>query len=338
MAISPVAVQRGLFLFLCLVWGTNWLAMKAGTAEVPPGLFSGLRWSVAGAVLVAFLALRGDPVRVAPYLYGRILFISVMMIPLNAVIMLYGLRYISSGLAAVLNSALTPIAMVGFAAMLGQERFSLRHLGALAVGVLGVVVLYGPKAAVGELDRWELLGAAGVVLGNLSYCFSSVLARPLMRSVSPVHLVAVTNVTGGIVLLVLSLAFEPGALAAARLDWGATAWLSWWYLLLPASLGATIIYFRLMRDWGAGRVGTYAFISPVVAVLLGIAVYDEQVGAFDLAGMALMLAAAGLALFRPAGKEVTPPPAAMTPATAMPQAVTLPASPPPDPAGSPRPR
>jgi len=300
MALSQAAIQRGLFLFLCLVWGTNWLAMKAGTAEVPPGIFSGLRWSVAGAVLLIFLALRGDPVCVPPRLWGRIVWVSVMMIPLNAVVMLYGLRYVSTGLAAVLNSALTPIAMVGFAAMLGQERFSRRHLGALAVGVVGIMVLFGPKAAAGALDTLEILGAAGVVLGNLAYCYSSVAARPLMRSLPPVHLVAITNFIGGMVLLVLSLAFEPGAREAASLNWGVVAWASWWYLLLPASLGATIIYFRLLRDWGAGRVGTYAFISPVVAVLLGILVAGEHVGLVDALGMALMLGAAGLALYHPA--------------------------------------
>ena len=299
MALSPAATQRGLFLFLCLVWGTNWLAMKAGTAEVPPGIFSGLRWTVAGAVLLLFLALRGDPVRVPARLWGRVVWVAVMMIPLNAVIMLYGLRHIGSGLAAVLNSALTPIAMVGFAALLGQEQFSRRHLGALAVGVVGVLVLYGPKAAVGDLDRLEILGASGVVLGNLAYCYSSVAARPLMRSLPPVHLVAVTNFIGGAVLLVFALAFEPGAWQAAGLRWSAVAWASWWYLLLPASLGATIIYFRLMRDWGAGRVGTYAFISPVVAVVLGIVAAGERVGPVDAVGMALMLGAAALALHRP---------------------------------------
>ncbi len=299
MALSPAAIQRGLFLFLCLVWGTNWLAMKVGTAEVPPGLFSGLRWSVAGAALLVFLALRGTPVRVPPRLWGRIVWVSVMMIPLNAVIMLYGLRHISSGLAAVLNSALTPIAMVGFAAMLGQERFSRRHLGALAVGVVGILVLYGPRAAIGDLETLEILGATGVVLGNLAYCYSSVAARPLMRTLPPVHLVAITNFIGGAILLAFALAFEPGAREAARLQWSPLAWATWWYLLLPASLGATIISFRLMRDWGAGRVGTYAFISPIVAVLLGIAAADERLTPTDAAGMTLVLAAAGVALHRP---------------------------------------
>jgi len=300
MALSPAATQRGMFAFLCLVWGTTWLAMKAGVSEVPPGLFSGLRWSAAGAVLLAIRAVRGDPIRVSPRLFGRLLFVSVMMISVNAVIMLYGLRHITSGLAAVLSSALTPVALLGFAAMLGQERFSTRHLGALALGVAGILLLFGPKAAVGELDTLELLGALGVVVGNLSYCFASVLSRPLMRSISPTHLVALTNFMGGVVLLVGSLLFEPGARAAMRLDWGATAWIAWWYLLLPGSLGATIIYFRLVRDWGAGRTGTYAFISPVVAVLLGITWFGERVGLMDALGMTLMLGAAGLALRRTA--------------------------------------
>ncbi len=299
MPLSPAARQRGLFAFLCVVWGTTWLAMKTGTAEVPPGLFSGLRWSVAGAVLYGVLALRGERVRVPPRLWGRVLLVSVLMISLNAIIMLYGLRHVPSGLAAVISSALTPIAMVGFAAMMGQERFSARHLVALAVGVAGVVVLFGPKAAVGSLDTAELLGVAGVVTGNLCYCFSSVLARPLMRTIPPVHLVAVTNLAGGLILLALALPFEPGALEAARLGWSAAAWLSWWYLLLPASLGATIIYFRLVRDWGAGRTGSYAFVSPVVAVLVGIAIAGEAVTLPDLAGMAMMLGAAFLALRKP---------------------------------------
>ena len=181
MALSPAAIQRGLFLFLCLVWGTNWLAMKAGTAEVPPGLFSGLRWSVAGAALLVFLALRGTPVRIPPRLWGRIIWVSVMMIPLNAVIMLYGLRHISSGLAAVLNSALTPIAMVAFAAMLGQERFSRRHLAALAVGAFALALFRGGRRFGGGIAT---LLAVQLTLGILA------IQLPQNPHVRTVHLVS----------------------------------------------------------------------------------------------------------------------------------------------------
>jgi len=88
--------------------------------------------------------------------------------------------------------------------------------------------------------------------------------------------------------------------AALDFKWGVAAWAGWLFLLLPGSLGATIIYFVLVRDWGASRAGTYAFVSPVIAVLLGVAVYGEAVGLLDALGMALMLGAAALVIRRAA--------------------------------------
>ena len=199
-------------------------------------------------------------------------------------------------MAAVINSALTPIALLGFGIALGQERFSWRQAAGIALGIAGLLLLFGPAALSGDLDRWELLGAVGVLAGCLSYCAGSVLARPLMRSVPPVEVAAMTNVIGGSILLVGSLLFEPGATDALTGGWGAAAWAAWWYLLLPGSLGASIIYFLLVRDWGASRAGTYAFVSPVIAVILGLVVYSERLRATDAAGMALMLAAAALLL------------------------------------------
>ena len=113
-----------MFAFICFVWGTTWLAMKVGIATVPPGMFAGLRWTVAGAVLLLILrATRGagrPPLRLVP----RLAFVSVLLITLNQVIQLYGLKYITAGLAAVISSALTPIALLGFAVAFGQERFT----------------------------------------------------------------------------------------------------------------------------------------------------------------------------------------------------------------------
>jgi drug/metabolite transporter (DMT)-like permease len=101
-----------------------------------------------------------------------------------------------------------------------------------------------------------------------------------------------------VMLLVLSFAFEPGARAAMAGNWGVAAWAGWLYLLIPGSLGGTIIYFLLVRDWGASKTGTYAFVSPVIAVGLGAAVYGERVTMTDGLGIALMLGAAGIALKR----------------------------------------
>jgi drug/metabolite transporter (DMT)-like permease len=75
-----------------------------------------------------------------------------------------------------------------------------------------------------------------------------------------------------------------------------SVWLAWVYLLIPGSLLSTVIYFLLVRDWGASRVGTYAFISPVIAVVLGATLFGEHVEIADVMGMALMLVAAAIVL------------------------------------------
>jgi drug/metabolite transporter (DMT)-like permease len=298
LAVSPAVVQRLLFAFVCLVWGSNWLAMKFGIAVVPPGVFSGTRWATAGLLLVLWRWWRGAPPRINPRSFPRLLLVSLMLVTVNAPVLLYSLLYVGSGLASVINSALTPISLLGFAVVLGQERFRLRQAGAIGLGIAGILVLFGPDVLAGRVDTMTLLGAAGVILSCLIYSLGSVLAIPLMRGMAPTELAGMSNLIGGAVLLVLSLVFEPGAVAAMAGDWGWAAWLSWLFLLLPASLGATVIYFMLVRDWGASRTGSYAFISPVIAVLLGVTVLSEQVHLTDAIGMALMLAAAALVLRR----------------------------------------
>jgi drug/metabolite transporter (DMT)-like permease len=222
----------------------------------------------------------------------------VLMVALNQVIQLYGLRFVPAGLAAVLSSALTPISLLGFSVMLGQERFRWRQVGAIALGVAGILVLFGPQALAGTLSWREVLGAIGVIVGCLCYSLGSVLARPLMRTMPPAEVAAVTNLVGGALLLVAALAVEPGAVAALGGEWGWPAFVGWLWLLLPGSLGATLIYFLLVRDWGASRTGTYAFVSPVVAVVIGMWLFGERVTFFDVVGIVLMLSAAGMVLRR----------------------------------------
>lgn len=273
--------------------------MKIGTAVVPPALFGGLRWTAAGTILLAGLRLRhGSRLRIPWHLSGRILGVALLLITVNQVFMLYSLRVVGSGLAAVVNCALTPLSLLGFAIAMGQERLNRRIAVAMALGVAGVFVLFGPAALAGRLDGLVLLGALGIVAGTLVYSFGSVLARPLMRTVSTTLLAGLINLSGGLVLLVLSLLFEPGAWAAMDLNWGLTAWGTWLFLLGPAALMASTIFLMLVRDWGASKAGSYAFVSPIIAVLLGLFISGEPLHALDAVGMVLMLAGAWVALKR----------------------------------------
>ena len=297
-AASLAARQRALFAVLCFVWGTTWLGMKVGIAVVPPGVFAGTRWTAAGLLLLLWRWARGQRLQIPMRLTGRLIVVAILMVSLNQVIQLYGLRYITAGLACVISSALTPIALLGFAVGMGQERFAWRQLVALAIGIAGVFVLFGPSALAGTLNMWEVLGATGVIIGTLCYSAGSVMARPLMNSLAPAQMAAMTNLIGGVLLLAASIVFEPGAAAALIQPWGWSASIAWLYLLLPGSLLSTVIYFLLVRDWGASRTGTYAFVSPVIAVVIGTTMFGEKLDLGDVVGMLLMLAAAAIVLRR----------------------------------------
>jgi drug/metabolite transporter (DMT)-like permease len=296
MTASSTASQRAMFAFICFVWGTTWLAMKIGIASVSPGIFAGLRWSLAGAVLLTICRIRGQRVLPPPRLVPRLIVVSIVLISFNQVIQLYGLKHITAGLGAVISSALTPLALLIFTAAMGQERFNPRQFGAILVGIAGVLMLFGPAAIAGTLDVWKMIGAAGVAIGCLCYTFGSVMTRPMMRTLPPVQLAGLTDLIGGLTMLFVSLAIEPGAADSMRLHWGWPAFLAWLYLLIPGALMSTTMYFLLVRDWGASRPGTYAFISPVIAVIIGCSFFGEQLDWGEAVGMILMLAGAGMAL------------------------------------------
>jgi drug/metabolite transporter (DMT)-like permease len=293
-----LARQRAMFAVLCFVWGTTWLAMKVGVTHLPPGFFAGTRYGVAGIALLGWRYTKGQRISLPGRSWPRLLAVSVLMVALNQVTQLYGLRYVPAGLATVISSALTPVSLIGFSAMTGQELFTRRRVAALALGAVGTVMLFGQKALAGRLGWPELAGAGGVIIGCLSYSLGSVLARPLMRTLAPGEMAAMSNSIGGFLLFGASLAFEPGVAAALAGHWGWPAFWAWLYLVLPGSLGATLIYFFLVRDWGVGRTGSYAFICPVVGVVMAVILFGERVDAGEVIGMGLMLGSAALALRR----------------------------------------
>jgi drug/metabolite transporter (DMT)-like permease len=131
------------------------------------------------------------------------------------------------------------------------------------------------------------------------------MTRPMMRTLEPVQLAGLTDLIGGLIMLFVALAVEPGAWESMRLHWGWPAFLAWLYLLVPGALLSTTMYFLLVRDWGASRPGTFAFISPVIAVIIGSSFFGEELDWGEAVGMTLMLSGAFLAL-RPAAKEPEP--------------------------------
>lgn len=288
---------HALFAAMCLVWGTTWIAVKAGVNAVPPCFFAGTRFVAAGLLLLAWARARGVWRPVPRRDVTRLAAVTLLMVSATYGLLFWGVRFVASGLAAILDLAFMPLALVAIGRLLGEERVTRLQGVGVALGVAGILVLFGPKALAGTAGNWvELAGGAAIVASALVYSLGSVLARALVRRYPPVLLSGVTTLGGGTVLLAGSLLAEPGARTAASFAWGARAWVAWLFLVLFGSLVAFTIYLRLIGAWGAARAGSYAFVSPVVAVLLGMAVFGEAVDGRELAGMAAMLTGAFLVL------------------------------------------
>jgi drug/metabolite transporter (DMT)-like permease len=290
---------RLLFAVMSLVWGLTWIAIKTGVAAVPPLFFAGTRFVAAGILLLAWERIVGNG-SAGPHPairredWPKLLVATLLMIVATYALLFWGTAHVASGLASVINLSLTPVALFGIGLAYREERFSARRMLGIAVGIIGLAVLFRPTG--GGRDRAELWGMAAIIGGSIAYSWGSVLTRKLLRLYSPVRLSGITTLLGGLALTGIALLVEPvdrSTLAAFAAPGIAASWL---FLVLFGSLVAFTVYLRLVRDWGASRAGLYAFVSPAIAVAVGVMLAGEALHASDLAGMLIMLAATGFAM------------------------------------------
>lgn len=298
------------FLMLCVIWGSTWIASKAGIDAVPPLLFAATRFTAAGLLLLVYGWMRSEAACLKTEDSVRVVVVSILMISLCYGPLFWGMKHINTGTAAILEMSLTPIALLCFALLLREERLDITRIVAILLGVCGLVILFWPSMPDGSGSKPEafpgesLWGGLAVASAAFTYGYGSVLARPLLRSYPATFVAGITTLIGGIALMVAALVFEPGAVAAVSGNWGATAWTAWFFLVIFGSLVGYTTYMRLLRDIGPSRAGSYAFVSPVIAVVLGALVFAEQVTLFDVIGIIVLLSGAYLAMAEaPAAKS-----------------------------------
>jgi drug/metabolite transporter (DMT)-like permease len=283
------------FIGMCLIGGLNWWPVKAATAEVPPIFLAGVRFSLAGSGFVIWALAAGHTLRAGRA--GRLAATALLMITGCFALVFWGTKHAPSGLAAVVNLALMPIMMIGFGALHGQETVTRRRLAAVAAGVAGLVLLFLPRiGAGGPTDAPALMGLLAVVAGTAAYAWGAVLSRPVLAGMAPVAVAAWQQGIGGAALLALSAAIEPVDAATPQAFLQAPAGPALAFMTIVSSIVGFTIYLKLLRDWGPFRSGLYAFVSPVIAVGVGVAVLGESFGPWEAAGAAVLMGATALAL------------------------------------------
>jgi len=272
-----------------VIWSSTYLAMRVLVHHMPPLLSASLRFSAGGLVLMLIAFRRGAPwpgvrdwLRVPPI--GALLFVGG-----NGFVAI-AQQSVTSGGAAVVCASM-PL-WVGVLGVVTGERPSAREWLSLAIGFVGIIVLMGGPSLAGEPLHLVL-----VIASPVSWALGSILARRLPGSIGKdaFLLPAMEMLTGGLVLAALA------ALRGERLPVHAdpVAWLMLGYLLVFGSLIAFTAYNWLLRNARPVVATSYAYVNPVLAVLLGAAVSGEPLGATTVAASALMVGAIWLVLRRP---------------------------------------
>ncbi|SEG89788.1 Threonine/homoserine efflux transporter RhtA [Thermomonospora echinospora] len=284
-----------------LVWGSTYLGIEIVIETIPALVSGGMRFLVAAALLAAFLAVRHGPgvLRVSRRQLGSAALVGVLLLTGGNGMVAVAQQHISSGLAALLVAAV-PLWLV-MLRTLGGDRPPTATLAGVVTGFAGVALL---SVLSGGEASGSVLGMAVVLFASLSWAVGSFLAGRLAMPGSSFTASVYEMAAGGLALLAIG--FGRGE----RVDLTAVSgrsWLALGYLVVFGSLLAFTSYAWLLGNAPLSIVGTYAYVNPAVAVLLGALVLGEAVTWGMLAGGAFIVLGVGIVV----STESRPRPAAL---------------------------
>jgi drug/metabolite transporter (DMT)-like permease len=274
------------FAIIYFVWGSTFLAIRIGVHEVPPLLFAALRFLVAGLVLTGWMAARREP------LPNKRQWISVLLLAFLIFLVDYGLLFwaeqrVPSGIAAVMMATIPAFIALAEIVFLRTQRLTARLAVALTIGIGGVGVLLSRSLNFGGAVI-DFTGALALIVGAISWAIASVLSKRLPLPPSKVQSSGLQMLLGGILLMITSASlgefhnFHPSSVAPQ-------AWFALLYLIVFGSIIGFTAYVWLIHHESPTKVGTYAYVNPVVAVLLGYFAGGEALGVRTIIGTLCIL-------------------------------------------------
>ena len=274
------------FAIIYFVWGSTFLAIRVGVNEVPPFLLAGIRFFVSGIVLYGWMRLKGAP---PP---SRTEWASATLLGALIFLVDYGCLFwaeqrVPSGIAAVVLATIPVFITLLEIIFLRTQWLSVRLGLALLAGLCGVAVLTIPSSSFGEVPI-NRAGALALLVAAFTWSVATILTRRLTLPASKPMSAAAQMLTGGAQLFVL--AALSGEFAGFHVHAvSARAWFALLYLIVAGSIVGFTAYVWLLHHESPTKVGTYAYVNPVVAVALGYFVGGEAVGPRTLLGALLVL-------------------------------------------------
>lgn len=284
---APAAAFRtrmiACFAIIYIVWGSSYLVTSIGVHRLPPFLFGGVRFMIAGIALTAIARARGERIRIDATDAKQILVMALLSIAVSNGFNVWALQWVPSGQAALLNvTSSFWIAIFGLFGVRAQPIDGRTSVG-LALGFLGTLAIVWPREG---FSIAHFVPQIGILVGCMGWAAGTIYFRNATKGLGILAFTGLQMFAGGTMLTVTGL----GLGEHHEWTWSATGVLSMAYLTVFSSCLAYAAYAWLAQHTTPARVATYGYVNPAIATLLGWWLLNEQLTGLTLAGMAVILA------------------------------------------------
>jgi drug/metabolite transporter (DMT)-like permease len=272
---------------VCIIWGTTYFALRIAVLHFPPFLFTALRQLIAGTLLITFMLTFGKASLPTGSQIFRQAIGGFFMITLGNGLVAWAEMHVPSGIAAIICSLMPVLVILINLSINREEKPTVPIIIGVAFGLIGIIMIFSEN--LGEFSKSEyIVGIAMIFTAALSWAGGSIWIKKRNTNSNPFLNAGMQMFFGGVWLVPLTFLFDD--LSTVR--WSAEAGYSLLYLILFGSIVAYTCFSYALRKLPMTIVSMYAYVNPVVAVILGWVFLDEK---FNLKiGIAILITIAGI--------------------------------------------
>ena len=287
------------WLILALIWGTTWLFIKIGLEDLPPISFAAARFVLAILILAVVIKVQKIPLPKTGREWRLIAITGVLQFSINYSLVFWSEQYISSGLAAVLQTMISVFGVILAWFYLPAERVTWLKILAVVIGMVGVGVIFYDQLLVKSLMAF--IGSVAIVIGAFAAAQASILIKAKGGALHPASLLFWQMIFGVLPLIIYALIQEGNPLGF-RWSWRAVFCV--FYLTVLGTIAAFWLYYWLLSKIESTKAMMISLVTPLIAVLFGAIFLDEKLPPQTALGGVLILAGIGLIVFR---RKIKPP-------------------------------
>ena len=272
---------------ICVIWGTTYLALRVGVTQFPPFLFSSIRFLIAGPILLGLLFMLGKgskPTR--KFLFHQAVS-GLLMCTLGVGVVGWAETIVSSGLAAIICSVMPIWVILINIGITSEEKPTIPIVIGLMIGLIGIVLIFGEHVTEFSDPQYAFC-IIMAFFGNISWSFGTVWMKQKNQNTDPILAASWQMFFGGVFLIPMSLVFDD----YTNIHWTAGSLIAMGHLILFGSVAAYTCLGYAIKKLPVTIVSLYAYINPIVAVVLGGLILNEKLNV--QIGIGILITLAGI--------------------------------------------